>query len=160
MAKTAKTAKTTETTDSAKAADSEANFTAEERAAMKERANEARAAKKAAAGADAEAEVLAKIAGFPEADRHLAERVHGIVKAAAPSLAPRLWYGQPAYAKDGKVLVFFQPASKFKTRYATLGFSDVAALDEGSMWPTYYALTTLTDTDEKRIAELVARAAA
>jgi uncharacterized protein YdhG (YjbR/CyaY superfamily) len=150
-------AKTTKTT---KTADSEQNFTAEERAAMKERANEARAAKKAAAGADAEAEVLAKIAEFPEADRVLAERVHEIVKATAPSLAPRLWYGQPAYAKEGKVLVFFQPASKFKTRYATLGFSDVAALDEGSMWPTYFALTTLTDAEEKRIADLVARAAA
>jgi hypothetical protein len=149
--------KTTKTT---KAADSEQTFTAEERAAMKERANEARAAKKAAAGADAEAEVLAKIAEFPEADRVLAERVHEIVKATVPSLAPRLWYGQPAYAKEGKVLVFFQPASKFKTRYATLGFSDVAVLDEGSMWPTYFALTTLTDAEEKRIAELVARAAA
>ena len=92
---------------------------------------------------DAEAEVLAKIAEFPPDDRDLAERVHKVVKEAAPELTPRLWYGQPAYSKDGKVLVFFQPASKFKTRYATLGFSDVAALDEGSMWPTYYALAAM-----------------
>ena len=136
------------------------NFSAEERAAMKERAKEVRSAKKAASGADAEAEVLAKIAEFPPADRELAERVHTAVLAAAPGLTPRLWYGQPAYSKDGKVLVFFQPASKFKTRYATLGFSDVAALDEGEMWPTYYALASMGDAEEKRIAELVARAAA
>lgn len=126
---------------------------------MKERAKEVRSAKKGA-DADPEAEVLAKIEGFPPADRDLAERVHKLVLAAAPTLVPRLWYGQPAYSKNGKVLVFFQPASKFKTRYATLGFSDVAALDEGSMWPTYYALTDLSAADEKRIAELVARAAA
>src|SRR5258708_2348639 len=115
---------------------SEANFSVEERAAMKERAKEVRTAKKSAGGVDGEAEVLAKIASFPEGDRELAGRVHEVVKAAAPGLTPRLWYGQPAYSKDGKVLVFFQPASKFKTRYATLGFSDVAALDEGAMWPT------------------------
>ena len=137
----------------------EENFSAEERAAMKERAKEVRAAKKNA-DVDPEAEVLEKIATFPPDDRDLAERVHKLVLAAAPTLTPRLWYGQPAYAKNGKVLVFFQPASKFKTRYATLGFSDVAALDEGSMWPTYFALTTLTAADEKRISELVARAAA
>lgn len=135
------------------------NFSAEERAAMKERAKEARAAKKNA-DVDPEAEVLAKIAEFPPADRDLAERIHKVVLAAVPTLVPRLWYGQPAYSKDGKVLVFFQPASKFKTRYATLGFSDVAALDEGTMWPTYYAVTTLTDSDEERIAALVTRAAA
>ena len=135
------------------------NFSAEERAAMKERAKEVRTAKKSA-GADPEAEVLAKIAEFPPADRDLAERVHKVVKAAAPELTPRLWYGQPAYSKNGKVLVFFQPASKFKTRYATLGFSDVAALDDGEMWPTYYALASMGDAEEKRIAELVARAAA
>ncbi|MEY9888250.1 uncharacterized protein YdhG (YjbR/CyaY superfamily) [Catenulispora sp. MAP5-51] len=136
------------------------NFSAEERAAMKERAKEVRTSKKAATGADAEAEVLAKIEEFPPDDRELAEKVHAVVKAAAPALTPRLWYGQPAYSKDGKVLVFFQPASKFKTRYATLGFSDVAVLDDGEMWPTYYALTEMTDAVEKRIAELVARAAA
>ncbi|MEY9927842.1 uncharacterized protein YdhG (YjbR/CyaY superfamily) [Catenulispora sp. GP43] len=136
------------------------NFSDEERAAMKERAKEVRSAKKAATGADAEAEVLAKIAEFPPDDRELAEKLHELVKAAAPALTPRLWYGQPAYSKDGKVLVFFQPASKFKTRYATLGFSDVAALDDGEMWPTYYALTEMTDALKKRIAELVARAAA
>jgi uncharacterized protein YdhG (YjbR/CyaY superfamily) len=135
------------------------NFSAEERAAMKERAKEVRTAKKSA-GADPEAEVLAKIAEFPPADRDLAERVHKVVTAAAPELTPRLWYGQPAYSKNGKVLVFFQPASKFKTRYATLGFSDVAALDDGEMWPTYYALASMGDAEEKRIAELVARAAA
>jgi uncharacterized protein YdhG (YjbR/CyaY superfamily) len=145
-----KTAKTT--------ADSEQNFTAEERAAMKERAKEVRSSKKAT-DVDPEAEVLAKIAEFPEDDRELAERVHKAVLAAAPTLVPRLWYGQPAYSKNGKVLVFFQPASKFKTRYATLGFSDVAALDEGAMWPTYFALTTMSAAVEKQIGELVARAA-
>jgi len=152
-------ANTTKKTAKKAAAGSEENFSAEERAAMKERAKEVRSSKKAA-DADPEAEVLAKIAEFPPADRELAERVNKLVLAAAPALTPRLWYGQPAYSKDGKVLVFFQPASKFKTRYATLGFSDVAALDEGSMWPTYFALTTLSAADEKRITELVARAAA
>lgn len=131
-------------------------FSAEERAAMKERAKETRSAKK---GADAEAEVLAKIAEFPEDDRELAARVHKLVRTAAPELAPRLWYGQPAYAKDGKVLVFFQPASKFKTRYSTLGFSDVAALDDGAMWPAAFALVSMGAAEEKRISELVARAA-
>ena len=134
------------------------NFSAEERAAMKERAKEVRSAKKNA-DVDPEAEMLEKIASFPPADRDLAERVHRVVMTAVPTLVPRLWYGQPAYSKNGKVLVFFQPASKFKTRYATLGFSDVAALDDGTMWPTYYALTTMSDEDEKRIGELVARAA-
>ena len=154
MAKATKATETTKTTDG-----SEEDFSAAERAAIKERAKEVRATKKAASGADAETEVLAKIAEFPEVDRELAERVHKVVKAAAPELTPRLWYGQPAYSKDGKVLVFFQPASKFKTRYATFGFSDVAALDDGTMWPTSFALTTMSDADEKRLAELVARAA-
>ena len=152
-------ANTTKKTAKQAAAGTEENFSAEERAAMKERAKEVRSSKKAAE-ADPETEVLAKIAEFPPDDRELAEQVHKLVRAAAPTLVPRLWYGQPAYSKDGKVLVFFQPASMFKTRYATLGFSDVAALDEGSMWPTYFALTTLSAADEKRIAELVARAAA
>jgi uncharacterized protein YdhG (YjbR/CyaY superfamily) len=127
-------------------------FTAEERAAMKERAAERKAAQ-------TEAEVLAKIAELPQPDRALAERIHALVKAAAPELAPRTWYGMPAYSKDGKVLCFFQSAQKFKTRYATLGFSDTASLDEGTMWPTAFALTELTADDEARIAALVKRAA-
>ncbi len=127
-------------------------FTAEERAAMKERAAERKAAQ-------TEAEVLAKIAELPQPDRALAERIHTLVKAAAPELAPRTWYGMPAYAKDGKVLCFFQSAQKFKTRYATLGFSDTASLDEGTMWPTAFALTELSVDDEARIAALVKRAA-
>ncbi|MGV9678224.1 iron chaperone [Nocardia sp. NPDC003482] len=131
-------------------------FTAEERAAMKEHAREL---KKAAGAADAEAEVVAKIAEMSESDRVMAERVHAIVREYAPGLAPRLWYGQPAYARDGKVVCFFQPAAKFKTRYATLGFSDPAELDEDSMWPTAFALTRMTAANEKRIAELVAKAA-
>jgi uncharacterized protein YdhG (YjbR/CyaY superfamily) len=112
-------------------------FTAEERAAMKERSKELKAAARAKNGkADGESDVLAKIAEMTEADRAIAERVHAIVKASAPDLSPRTWYGMPAYAKDGKVICFFKPAEKFKTRYATLGFSDKANLDEGAMWPT------------------------
>jgi uncharacterized protein YdhG (YjbR/CyaY superfamily) len=130
-------------------------FTPEERAAMRERAAEQKAARR---GADAEAEVLAKIAELTEPDRTMAQRIHAIVKAAAPELAPRLWYGMPAYAKDGKVVCFFQAGGKFKTRYATLGFSDRASLDDGAMWPTAYALTKLTAADEKRIAALVKQA--
>ena len=126
---------------------------------MKERAKEVRNAKKAAAGADAEAEVLAKIAEFGEKDRAMGEWVHKTVLAAVPALAPQLWYGMPAYYKDGKLLCFFQPSAKFKTRYGILGFGDQAALDEGTMWPTYYALTTVNDGDAERIGELVARAA-
>ncbi|MBT0992817.1 DUF1801 domain-containing protein [Cellulomonas sp. DKR-3] len=131
-------------------------FTAEERAAMKERAKETRATK---GKVDPEAEVLAKIAELPDDDRAIAERIHALVAEHAPAFAPRTWYGMPAYAKDGKVAVFFQPASKFKARYATLGFNDSAALDDGSMWPTSFAITTLTPADEKRIGELIARAA-
>jgi uncharacterized protein YdhG (YjbR/CyaY superfamily) len=130
-------------------------FTPEERAAMRERAAEQKAARR---GADAEAELLAKIAELTEPDRTMAQRIHAIVKAAAPELAPRLWYGMPAYAKDGKVVCFFQAGGKFKTRYATLGFSDRASLDDGAMWPTAYALTKLTAADEKRIAALVKQA--
>jgi uncharacterized protein YdhG (YjbR/CyaY superfamily) len=126
-------------------------FTAEERAAMKQRAQEL----KAAAG---ESEVLAKIAEMQESDRALAERLHAIIKDAAPELSPRTWYGMPAYAKDGTLVCFFQSAQKFKTRYATLGFSDKANLDEGTMWPTSYALTELTAADETRIADLVKQA--
>lgn len=128
---------------------------------MKERASEVRAARKRGkAKADPEPEVLAKIAELPDADRTLAERVHALVRESAPHLVPRLWYGMPAYALDGKVLVFFQAAEKFGSRYATLGFNDVARLDDGTMWPTAYALTGLGEAEEARVRELVARAAA
>ena len=108
--------------------------------------------------ADGESAVLATIAAMPEPDRALGERLHAIIKASAPALAPRLWYGQPAYAKDGKVVCFFQPATKFKTRYATLGFSDQANLDEGALWPTAFALKELTAAEEARIGALVKKA--
>jgi uncharacterized protein YdhG (YjbR/CyaY superfamily) len=135
-------------------------FTDEERAAMQERAKEVKARRGSRASeADGESDLLAKIAEMSEPDRVMAERVHAIVKAAAPALAPRTWYGQPAYAKNGNVVCFFQPAQKFKTRYATLGFSDKASLDDGDMWPTYYALKELTPEVEARIAELVRTAA-
>ena len=138
-------------------------FTAEERAAMKEYVRERKAAGRRGPrgdNADGESDVLAKIAEMAESDRVMAERLHAIVKAAAPDLAPRTWYGMPAYAKDGNVVCFFQDAAKFKARYATLGFSDKAHLDEGAMWLTSYALTQLTAADETRIAELVKKAAA
>lgn len=128
-------------------------FTAEERAAMKERAKELKAGK-----ADGESAVLAKIAEMPEPDRSMALRLHAIIKASAPSLTPKTWYGMPAYAKDGKVVCFFTPASKFNTRYATLGFNDSAHLDEGAMWPTSFALKELTAAEEARIAALVKKA--
>jgi uncharacterized protein YdhG (YjbR/CyaY superfamily) len=136
-------------------------FTDEERAAMKERAQELKAAARRgprAAKADGESDVLAKIAEMPEPDRVMAERLHAIIKASAPALSPRTWYGMPAYAKDGKVVCFFQSAQKFNTRYATFGFSDKANLDDGTMWPTYFALTELTATDEARIGALVKKA--
>ncbi len=137
-------------------------FTAEERAAMKERVKEIKAesrrGSRAKKQADEEAEVLAKIAAMPAHDRAMAERVHEIVKASAPELSPRTWYGMPAYAKDGKVICFFRDAAKFKTRYATFGFSDKANLDSGSMWPTDFALKELTATEEDKIAELVKQA--
>jgi uncharacterized protein YdhG (YjbR/CyaY superfamily) len=134
-------------------------FTAEERAAMKERAAEVRTARRASkATVDPEQEVLAKIAEMPESDRAMAERVHAIVREVAPSLTPRTWYGMPAYARDGKVVCFFQSADKFKARYATLGFNDEAQLDDGSMWPTAYALTGLTPADEEVVAALVRKA--
>ena len=139
-------------------------FTAEERAAMKEHAAEEkktaarRGSSRAEKEAAAEQDVLAKIAEMPEADRVLAERIHEIVKTAAPDLSPKLWYGMPAYARDGKVVCHFQSAEKFKSRYATLGFSDQAALDEGAMWPTSYALRELTAADEDRISALVKKA--
>jgi len=130
-------------------------FTAEERAAMKERARELKAA---ASRADGESDVLAKIAEMPESDRAMAERLHAIVTATAPDLDPRTWYGMPAYANEGKVVCFFKSAQKFKTRYATLGFSDKANLDDGAMWPTAYALKKLSAAEEKKIAALVKKA--
>jgi uncharacterized protein YdhG (YjbR/CyaY superfamily) len=131
-------------------------FTAEERAAMKERARELKAA---AGKVEGESAVLEKIAEMPEPDRAMAKRLHEIVKAAAPVLSPRTWYGMPAYAnKDGKVVCYFTPASKFKERYATLGFNAAANLDEGAMWPTSFALTELTATEEARIRALVKKA--
>jgi hypothetical protein len=133
-------------------------FTDEERAAMRERAKEAKAATRGGE-ADGESDVLAKIAEMPAADRVKAERIHAIVKATAPDLAPRTWYGMPAYAKDGKIVCHFQPAGKFKTRYATFGFSDKANLDErGGMWPVAFALEDVTSEVEARIGELVKRA--
>jgi uncharacterized protein YdhG (YjbR/CyaY superfamily) len=153
------TTKTTKTAGRADAGGTSQAFTAEERAAMKERAREVRAERRKGSAGDPEAEVRAKIAEMAEADRLMAERVHAIVMAAAPHLTPRLWYGMPAYALDGKVICFFQSAEKFKARYATLGFNDAASLDDGSMWPTAFALTKLTAADETRIGELVERAA-
>jgi uncharacterized protein YdhG (YjbR/CyaY superfamily) len=135
-------------------------FTAEERAAMKERAQELKAERRGSRSgkADGESDVLAKIAEMPKSDRVMAERLHAIVKASAPELTPRTWYGMPAYAKDGKVVCFFQSAQKFKTRYATFGFSDKANLDEGAMWPTAFALEKLTAAEEARISALVKKA--
>jgi uncharacterized protein YdhG (YjbR/CyaY superfamily) len=127
-------------------------FSVEERAAMRERLRESKAT------ADGESDVLAKIAALPQPDRAMAERLHAIVKTNAPALAPKTWYGMPAYAKDGNVICFFQSSQKFKTRYSTLGFSDKANLDEGLMWPTSYALKDLTPAEEARVAALLKRA--
>ena len=150
MADTPKSAKRTTATGK-----TSTKFTDEERAAMKERARELKAE---AGKADGERDVLAKIAELPEPDRAMAERLHAIIKASAPGLSPRTWYGQPAYAKDGKIVCFFQPAHKFNSRYATFGFNDPANLDDGTMWPTAFALTELTAADEARIGELVKKA--
>jgi uncharacterized protein YdhG (YjbR/CyaY superfamily) len=134
-------------------------FTAEERAAAKERAKELKAeARGTRDKAEGERDVLGKIAEMKGSDRAIAERLHAIIKASAPGLSPKTWYGMPAYAKDGKVVCFFKPAQKFKSRYATIGFEDAAALDEGGMWATSFALTGLTAADEKKIAALVKRA--
>ena len=137
-------------------------FTEEERGAMKERAQELKAEARRSSRADkAEADaaaVLEKIAELPEPDRALAERLHAIIKASAPSLSPKLWYGMPAYAKDGKMVCFFQSADKFKSRYATFGFSDEANIDDGTMWPTSFALTKLTAADEAKIGKLIKKA--
>ncbi|MFE2555659.1 iron chaperone [Streptomyces sp. NPDC059352] len=137
-------------------------FTAEERSAMKDRAKEvkasARRGTRADKAAEEEAAVVAKIAEMQDSDREMAERIHAVVKESAPELAPKLWYGMPAYAKGGKVVCFFQSAQKFNARYATFGFNDVANLDDGTMWPSAYALKELTAADEARIAELVKKA--
>ncbi|MBF6469752.1 DUF1801 domain-containing protein [Nocardia beijingensis] len=138
-------------------------FTDEERAAMKEHAAELKTAARRgsrAAKADGENDVLAKIAGMSESDRVMAERLHAVIKASAPDLSPKLWYGMPAYAKDGKVVCFFQSAAKFKSRYATFGFNDIANLDDGTMWPTAFALMKLTAADEAMIGDLVKKAVA
>ena len=132
-------------------------FTAEERTAMRERAQELKAGARRGK-ADGESDVLAKIAEMSEPDRSMAKQLHAIVKASAPDLSPRTWYGMPAYAKDGKVVCFFQSSQKFKTRYATLGFSDRANLDEGDLWPTAFALKKLTATGEAKLRALVKRA--
>ena len=147
---------TQKSTKSARAKDkTPEGFTDEERAAMKERAKELRAE---ADKADGESALLAKIAEMPEPDRAMAKRLHALIKASAPGLAPKTWYGMPAYAKDGKVVCFFQSAQKFKSRYATFGFSDEANLDEGAMWPTSFALKALTGAEEAKIGALVKKA--
>jgi uncharacterized protein YdhG (YjbR/CyaY superfamily) len=151
---TKKSAKRTTRTDTSAGALSE-----EELAALKETLKERKAeARRGAGKADGERDVLAKVAEMPKSDRVMAERIHAIVKASAPSLAPKTWYGMPAYARDGKVVCFFQAADKFKARYATFGFNDDAKLDEGSMWATSWALTRLTPADEAKIAALVKKA--
>jgi uncharacterized protein YdhG (YjbR/CyaY superfamily) len=157
MSDTQKSTKTTAAID-----ETVDGFTAEERAAVKERAKELKAAgRRGPRGgkADGESDLLAKIAEMPESDRVMAERLDAIIKASAPDLLPRTWYGMPAYAKDGNVVCFFQSAQKFNSRYATFGFSDKANLDEGAMWPTAFALTELTAADEARIGALVKKAA-
>jgi uncharacterized protein YdhG (YjbR/CyaY superfamily) len=133
-------------------------FTDEERAAMRERAKELKAARSSEGAASDESAVLEKIATMAASDRTMAERIHAIVKASAPGLSPKLWYGMPAYAKDGSVVCFFQGAQKFKTRYATFGFNDKAKLDDGNMWPTAFALKDLTAADEAKIGALVKKA--
>ncbi len=151
---------TQKSVESDAASEESEGFTDEERLAMKERAHELKPRRRGgrADKVDPEIAVLAKIAEMPEPDRAMAERLHAVVKASAPVLTPRLWYGMPAYAKAGKVVCFFQSSQKFKTRYSTLGFSDQANLDEGAMWPVAFALTDLTEAEEERIGELVRRA--
>jgi len=133
-------------------------FTEEERAAARERVEELKAEARRESRADGESDVLAKIAALPQPDRAMAERLHAIIKSTAPALSPKTWYGMPAYARDGNVVCFFQSAQKFKTRYATLGFSDKANLDEGLMWPTAFALKDLTAAEEAKVAALVKKA--
>jgi hypothetical protein len=163
LSDTKKSAKSTAATGKSTAATGKSyeGFTAEERAAMKDRAQELKAATRRrprAAEADGEGEVLAKIAEMQDIDRVMGERLHALIKASAPELAPRLWYGMPAYAKDGKIVCHFQPAAKFKTRYATLTFSDNANLDDGAVWPVSWAVTKLTAADEARLTALVKQA--
>ncbi len=134
-------------------------FTAEEREAMKDRAEEVKAARRGGGKEADEATMMAKIAELSPSDREMAERLHEAITASAPGLSPKLWYGMPGYAKDGKVLCFFQPADKFKSRYSTFGFNDGANLDDGNVWPTAFALAKLTDADVKKIAALVKQAA-
>ena len=153
--------KDTQKSDTSTTGKATEGFTNEERAAMRERAQELKAAARRGPGtkkADGESDVLAKIAEMSEPDRAMAERLHAIITAGAPVLTPKLWYGMPAYAKDGKVVCFFQPAQKFKTRYATLGFNDPAHLDDGGMWPVAFALRELTPAEEARIVALVQQA--
>ena len=145
----------TETKQGQKRTQASDGFTEDERAAMKERAKEVRRSSKAA---DGESDVLAKIAELADTDRALAERLHALVKEHAPDLTPRTWYGMPAYAKDGEVLCFFQSAAKFKSRYAMLGFSDKAALDDGAMWPVYFALAELDPAVEEQIVAVLKKA--
>jgi uncharacterized protein YdhG (YjbR/CyaY superfamily) len=154
--KATKSTKSTTKKSTQKRTGTTGKFTAEERAAMRERAKELKAE---ATKADGEKALLAKVAEMKGNDRAMAERLHAIVTQAAPSLAPKTWYGMPAWAKDGKILCFFQSAAKFGARYATFGFSDEANLDQGAMWPTSYALSNLTATDEKKITSLVKKAA-
>jgi uncharacterized protein YdhG (YjbR/CyaY superfamily) len=157
MAETKTTKKGTKT--AAKRASTSSKFTAEERAAMKARAQELKAEARASKNrAEGERDVLAAIAAMKESDRAMAKRLHAIVTATAPALWPKTWYGMPAYAKDGKVVCFFKSAGKFNSRYATFGFEEAANLDEGAMWPTSYALKKLTAADEKRIAAFVKKA--
>jgi len=145
--------------DRASAGDPANSFSTEEKAAMRERARELKAeARSRATRKDGERDLLAKIAEMPAPDRAMAERLHALVTAAAPTLAPKTWYGMPAYARDGKIVCFFKAASKFDSRYATFGFEEEARIDDGSMWPTSYALTKLTPADEERLTELVKRA--
>lgn len=146
-------------TRTAKAGDDGASgFTAEERAAMRERARERKAAKRPGDAAGEEAAVVAALAAMPDEDRAIGERLHALVRATVPDLAPRLWYGMPAYARDGRVVCFFQNASKFRARYATLGFSDRATLDDGDCWPTAFALRALTPAVEAQVVALLRRA--
>lgn len=147
------------TPGSAKRTAASKGFTADERAAMKERARELKAeARRGKDRAEGERDLLAKIAEMPKSDRVMAERFHAIVTASAPDLSPKTWYGMPAYARDGKIVCFFKSADKFKSRYATFGFEESANLDDGAMWPTSFALTELTAADEKKIAALVKKA--
>ena len=156
--------KTTQRKPTAAAVTKARGFTEEERAAMKDRVREmkadaARGSRAKGGGAEGESDVLSKIGALPEPDRAMAARLHAIIKAHAPTLAPKTWYGMPAYARDGHTVCFFQSAQKFKTRYATLGFSDKARLDDGAMWPVAFALTDLTAATEARIVALIKKAA-